>query len=113
MQQGNNDSLKSKTLIGEEDCQHDYEFLDAEPSDVGFDIFYKCKHCNHNAAVTQYTNEMGPTMFRLKPLIKEKYELITSKLVQKISETTATTTTKIICHFLAILPKPSTGLCCE
>jgi hypothetical protein len=109
MQQGNNDSLKSKTLIGEEDCQHDYEFLDAEPSDVGFDIFYKCKHCNHNAAVTQYTNEIGPAMFRLKPLIKEKYELITSKLVQKVSETTAATTTKIIRHFLAILPKPSTG----
>jgi hypothetical protein len=53
--------------------------------------------------------KMGPTMFRLKPLIKEKYELITSKLVQKVSETTATTTTKIIRHFLAILPKPSTG----
>jgi hypothetical protein len=59
MQQGNNDSLKSKALIGEEDCQRDYEFLDAEPSDIGFDIFYKCKHCNHNAAVTPYTNENG------------------------------------------------------
>lgn len=56
--------------------------------------------------------KMGPTMFRLKPLIKEKYESITSKLVQKVSETTATTT-KIIRRFLAILPKPSTGLRCE